>query len=119
MKTSQIVWLWLVLVNTSLANQEATRSVEVLVQKSMLVVEGVITNIKDLSTEEVKGVGAPYLIRRRRATMKVDKTFKGELTSDEIKSGTIIIAFKQVDDPRYKGDKVPALKEGERYFVFI
>lgn len=118
MRTLAII-LFTALTTVANANEQPRRNIEQSVQRSTLVVEGVVSDIKTIAVEEVKGEGAPLHIRKCRATLKLKHLYKGILNDTEKASETIIVTFDVISDDRFEGERVPPLTVGGRYFFFI
>jgi hypothetical protein len=98
------------------ADREHPRSLIEMDQASSLIIDGIVTSVTDLNTEELPHPdGKPVLRTRRQAAFRIEKLQKGKV---EGKDDFVYIEYWKVTDSRYKGEVAPDLKVNDRFRLF-
>ena len=98
------------------ADREHPRSLIEMNQASSLIIDGIVSSVIDLSTEELPHPdGKPVLRTRRQAVFRIVKVQKGQVGGKE---DFVYIEYWKVTDSRYKGEVAPDLKVNAKFRLF-
>jgi hypothetical protein len=102
------------------ADQEPFRSNDEMRQRSQIVMEGRVDDIKEIGTEEIPVAGeAPVVIKQYAADVTVINIVKGALSQNQTKKKKVVVRFQKINDNRYRGEKGPDIKIGSRYLFYF
>lgn len=102
--------------NDARADREPPRSLSEMDAASSLVVDGVVTAVSDLSTEELKHPnGIPVIRIRRQAVFQIEKIQKGMVGGN---ADVVYLEYWKVADSRYKGEVAPELTVNARFRLY-
>ena len=92
------------------ANKERPISEEEMKEKSNNVATGEVVEVRTIQTTIRNGVE----FKETEASFKVTVPSKGVAKLGDI----WILKYVQIEDPRYKGDRVPSISKGEFYLIY-
>jgi hypothetical protein len=98
------------------ADRERPRSLSEMDQASSLIIDGTVTSVTDLGTEELPHPdGKPVLRTRRQAAFRIEKIQKGQVEGN---ADFVYLEYWKVTDSRYQGEVAPDLKVNDRFRLY-
>lgn len=103
------------------ADREAPITPERLIEQSDLVIQGKVksvTKVKEESIASEKADQKPVILEHYDAVIDIGKFEKKSNTLSNYQKSTVIVSFKVTTDPRYKGEVIPKLEQGQKYIFY-